>query len=225
MEGKTVAIIGATGLIGSELLNLLLKDDDFGRIKLLVRRPFVLDHAKVRVFEIDFADKAAFENAIAGSDAVFCTVGTTNKQVGGDKQAYRNVDFDIPVNAARCCVKTGCPCILIVTAVGADSKSNNFYLRLKGETEDALKAMNISSVSVFHPSMLLGKRLEFRRGERTIQALMKGLSFLLPSKYKPITARRVAEAMIAASKQRIPGFHVLHYKEMQLKNTARARIE
>jgi len=215
MKGKTVTLIGATGLIGSHLLELLQHDDYFESVRVLVRRTVSFNHPKIQVMVIDFSDEEAYKTGIAGSDAVFCAVGTTNHKIKGDKAAYRKVDFDIPVNAARYCVKTGCPNFLLVSSVGANSKSNNFYIRLKGEVEDRVRSINIHAVSVFRPSMLLGKRQEFRLGETIAQALMVPVSFLIPPLYRPIKAYDVARSMVAASKKDTSGFQIYHYKEMK----------
>ena len=214
MKEKTAAIIGSTGLIGGKLLELLLNDNYFNVIRVIVRRPVEFNNPAVRVIVIDFSDEVSFRSAIDGCDALFCAVGTTQNKVKGDRAAYYKVDYDIPVNAARFCKETGCPAFLLVSSVGADSRSKNFYLKLKGEVEDKLREMKIASVSVFRPSMLLGKRNEFRFGEEVAKAISAPLSFLFPSKYKPVKAENVARAMIAASKKGIPGFHVYHYKEM-----------
>jgi uncharacterized protein YbjT (DUF2867 family) len=215
MTAKTAALIGATGLIGSHLLKCLKDDDDFKTIRLLVRRPIEFKDPKVRVIVSDFADEAAFKAGIAGCDAVFCAVGTTNKKVNGDKAAYRKVDYDIPVKAAMFCTETGCRQFLLVSSVGASSKAGNFYLKLKGEVEDKVQSLSIPSVSIFRPSFLLGKRLESRPAEALAQAMSKSLSFLFPAKYKPIQAEDVAKAMLAASKQDKPGFRLYHFREMK----------
>lgn len=213
MESKTATIIGATGLIGNSLLQLLSVDQHFSTIRILVRRP-VKCNQDVEIRVINFSDPAAFKSAISGSDAVFCAVGTTQKKVKGDKLEYRKVDYDIPVNAARLCAETGCPQLLLVSSVGANSRSNNFYLKLKGEVEDTISKITVQSVSVFRPSMLIGKRQEFRAGELLVRALAVPLSFLLPSDYRPVSAFQVAESMIAASKKQLPGFHIYQYAEM-----------
>ena len=214
IQGKTATVIGATGLIGSHLLALLRNDPRFKTVRVLSRRAVSFDHPKIQVLVIDFADNAAFKRAIAGSDGLFCSVGTTRQKVSGDKVAYRKVDYDIPVSAAQFCLETGCSHFLLVSSVGANSKSSSFYIKLKGEVEDKVRGMNIPSVSIFRPSMLLGKREEYRRGETIAQALMRPLSFVLPPRYRPIAARDVARAMIAASERGTPGFHIYHYKEM-----------
>jgi uncharacterized protein YbjT (DUF2867 family) len=215
MKEKTATIIGATGLVGGKVLELLLNDNYFNHIRLIVRQPFKSGHPSVNVKVIDFTDSESFKSAIAGSDAIFCAVGTTRKKVKGDIAAYYKVDYDIPLNAAQLCAETGCPVFLLVSAVGADSKSKNFYLRLKGEVEDKLWEMKIDSVSIFRPSMLLGKRKEFRLAEEVAKTISLPLSFLFPSKYKPVEAEDVARAMIAASKKSSPGFNVYHYREMK----------
>jgi uncharacterized protein YbjT (DUF2867 family) len=214
MSTKTATLIGATGLIGGELLNLLLKDDYFQAVRILVRRPFNLVHARLEKKLVDFNDNDSLLVALDNSDIIFCTVGTTQKKVKGDKEAYRKVDYDIPVHAARFCKMVGCNVFVLVSAVGADSKSNNFYLKLKGEVEDQIGKLGIDSVHVMRPSMLVGDRDEFRFGEKIGTPLMKAFSFLLPSKYKPIHARDVAKAMVTAAKRNEEGYFVYEYGEM-----------
>ncbi|HEY0894939.1 MAG TPA: NAD(P)H-binding protein [Sphingobacteriaceae bacterium] len=213
-SGKTATLIGATGLIGSHLLDLLINDSYFSSVTLLVRRPLQIIHPKLCVKIVDFPDYKHLKDGITGSDMVFCAVGTTQKKVKGNKDAYRKVDFNIPVGAARACKETGVPQFLLVSAIGADSSSNSFYLKLKGEVEDALEQLNLPSVSVFRPSLLLGRKEEFRFGEKIGELLMSGLSFLIPSKYKPIQGRDVARAMLEASKAAPNGFNISHYREM-----------
>jgi uncharacterized protein YbjT (DUF2867 family) len=214
MNRKTAALIGATGLIGSHILELIQADDDLKSIRVLVRRPVTFNHPKIKVIVIDFTDETEFRAGVAGCDTVFVSVGTTQKKVKGDKAAYRKVDYDIPVNAARFCSETGCKSFLVVSSVGADNRSSNFYLKLKGEVEDKISSTSIPSISIFRPSMLLGKRNESRPMETVAQAISKPLGALFPSRYKPIKASDVARAMIAASKQNKTGFRIYHYREM-----------
>ncbi len=212
MNGKTASIIGVTGLIGSHLYELLKQDENFDIIRLIVRRPFQNTDIKTEVKLIDFSDAGSFQLALDGSNVVFCAIGTTQKKVKGDKAAYRKVDYDIPVKAARFCKMTGCEKFVLVSSVGANSKSNNFYLKLKGEVEDAVKAVGLQSVYIMRPSMLLGDRKEFRLGEKIGNPVMKAISFLLPSKYRPIHAKKVAQAMLAAAKKDEEGFFIWEYK-------------
>ncbi len=211
----TAAIIGATGLIGGHLAELLSKDEHFTTIRLITRRAPETVPAGAEVVVIDFDDQDAFRSAIAGSDAVFCAVGTTRKKVKGDMDAYRKVDHDIPVNAARHCSETGCRHYSLVSSVGASAKSSNFYLKFKGEAEEAIAGMGIPSVSVFRPSMLMGKRNEFRLAEEISKIFAPPLSFLFPAKYRPVKGHDVAQAMIAAAKREEKGFRVCHFDEIR----------
>jgi uncharacterized protein YbjT (DUF2867 family) len=211
---QKATIIGSTGLIGSHLLDLILNDDTFSTVRILVRRPIGMNHPKLEVKVIDFTDLEAFREGIRGSNAVFCAVGTTNAKVKGDKTAYRKVDFDIPVNAARFCAETGVPAFLLVSSVGANARGGNFYIKLKGEAEEAVGAQKIPSIAIFRPSMLLGHRNESRPMEAVAQVISRPLGIIVPSKYKPIMASDVAKAMVAAAKKPLPGVKVLHYKEM-----------
>lgn len=214
MVSKTATVIGATGLIGGHLVEILLGDIYFSSVRIIARRmpDKVPQGADVRV--IDFEDPVAFRSAVEGSDALFCAVGTTRKKVNGDMDAYRKVDHDIPVNAARHCRETGCSKFLLVSSVGASSQTGNFYLKFKGDAEDAIAAVGIPSVSVFRPSMLMGKRNESRPAEEIARILTAPLSFLFPAKYRPIKGVDVARAMVVAAKKEEKGLRVYHYSEM-----------
>jgi len=215
MIPSTSTVIGATGLIGSHLVELLSGDDHFTRSEssqgecLTAYRTGaeVTGNRRLRTL-------VAFRAAVEGSDALFCAVGTTRKTVKGDMDAYRKVDHDIPVNAALHCRETGCGRYLMVSSVGASSKTGNFYLKFKGDAEDAIAAAGIQSVSIFRPSMLMGKRNESRPAEEIAKVLTSPLSLLFPARYRPIKGLDVAMAMVAAAKADVKGFRVYHYSEM-----------
>ncbi len=211
----TATLIGVTGLIGGYLVEELLKDDHYDTVRILVRRPVELTHPKLEKKLVDFNDSDSLLVALHNSDVVFSAVGTTQKKVKGDKDAYRKVDYDITVNAARYCKLTGCPTFIFVSSVGANSKSNNFYLKLKGEVEDAVKAIGLKSVYIMRPSLLLGERKEYRFGEKISKGFMKMISFLLPVKYKAIQAKKVAQAMLAVAKKNEEGFFIYENKEIK----------
>ncbi len=173
----TATLIGATGLIGNCLLEYLLKDDFYHTVRVLIRRPMEFTHPKLEKKIVNFSDTESFRLSLEGSDVVFCAVGTTQKKVQGDKAAYRKVDYDIPVNAARFCKMNGCETFILVSSVGASSKSSSFYINLKGEVEDAVKATGLRSVHIMRPSVLLGDRKESRMGENISNILMSRLSF------------------------------------------------
>ena len=132
----------------------------------------------------------------------------------GNKESYRKIDFDIIYNIAKACKENYVENFSFISTAGANIKSNNFYLNLKGEIENSILNLNLSSTSIFRPSLLLGKRKEKRYGEKVAQLIMPLLSFLMPPKYKPIKASLVAKSMINISKSIQPGFKIYHYKEI-----------
>jgi uncharacterized protein YbjT (DUF2867 family) len=218
MLQDTVAVLGATGLVGSHIVDLLSEENAGQTIRLLVRRPVEVLHPTTEIRLINFEEYEQVKSAIDGCKVVFCAIGTTQNRVKGDKLRYRKVDYDIPVSAARACLETGGANFLLVSSVGADRNSKNFYLRLKGEVEEALRNFPIRSISIFRPSMLLGHRSESRLGESLAQVAMKLIAPLLAGKwkrYKAIEARDVAAAMIEASKQNKEGFSIFEYDEMK----------
>lgn len=218
MSGKTATIIGVTGMVGNYLLQQLINDPYFETIRLVVRRPYQKLNDKTEIKLVDFNDYESLKLAIDGSDILFCTIGTTQKNVKGDKELYRKVDYDIPVKTARICKETGCEKFIIVSAIGANSNSSNFYLKLKGEVEDALALSGVKSIHILQPSFLLGDRKEKRTGERIGQILFNGISFLLAGsfkKYKPVHGKDVARAMINTAKTDSDGVFKYTYGEIK----------
>lgn len=217
MPTQIAVVIGASGLIGSQVLEQLLKDASFSLVKILVRTPLDIKHSKLQQELVDFNNDEDFRNKLGSGDCIFCCVGTTQKKVHGDKEAYRKVDFDIPVNAARFGIENGFKKYFLVSAVGANEESKNFYLKLKGETENAIKEFNFESIGIFQPSILLGARNEKRSGEAIVKKLMKLFSlFLLGGlkKYRAIDAADVAKAMIEEGKKSNNGVHYFTYESM-----------
>jgi uncharacterized protein YbjT (DUF2867 family) len=211
----TATLVGSTGLIGSHLLNELLNDPYFNTVRILIRRPVDITHPKLEKKIVDFNDSDSLLVALSNSDIMFCTIGTTQKKVKGDKEAYRKIDFDIPVKLAKFCKMVGCEKFTLVSSIGANSKSNSFYLKLKGEVEDTIKQIGLKQLHIMRPSLLLGDRKEFRLGEDFSKFFMTTLSFLVPSKYKAIQAKDVARAMTVAAKKNQEGVFVYEYKDIQ----------
>ena len=211
----TATLIGATGLIGNFILEEMLNDPYFDTVRILIRRPIDITHPKLEKKIVDFNDSDSVLVALSNSDVVFCAIGSTMKKVKGDKDAYRKIDFDIPVNLARFCKMTGCEKFILVSSAGANSKSMNFYQKLKGETDEAVKSSGLKTIHIMRPSLLLGERKEFRLGENIGKAVMTGLSFLIPEKYKAIQGKDVAKVMIALAKKNEEGSFIHDNKEIR----------
>ena len=211
----TATIIGRTGVIGNHLLNELLIDPYFDSVRILVRRPFDLTHPKLEKKIVDFNDSDSLLVALSNSNVVFCSIGTTQKKVKGDKEAYRKIDFEIPTKLARFSKMAGCENFILVSSIGANSKSGNFYLQLKGEVEDLVKTIGLRSLHIMRPSFLLGERKEFRLGESIGKPFMKIFSFAIPARYRPIAASDVAKAMAAIARRNDKGIFVYEYDQIK----------
>lgn len=217
MNELTAVVIGATGLTGRLLLEQLLTDNDFKTVRILVRKTVNISHPKLEQLIVDFDDINDYANNFGEGDIIFCCVGTTQKKVKNDKIAYKKVDYDIPVNAARIGIQKKFKKFLIVSAIGAKEQSSNFYLSLKGKTENAIAAIPFESVEIFRPSLLLGKRNEYRFGEKIARAISEVFSFTfygILRKYHPIDAKNVAAAMVKQSKINDPGVHYFDFEEI-----------
>jgi uncharacterized protein YbjT (DUF2867 family) len=217
MHDAIAIVIGATGQTGEMLTKKLLNDDAFQKVRVLARKPIAKTHLTLESAIVDFSNLPGLKKAIGNGDIIFSCIGTTMKSVKGDKQLYRSIDFDINVNAAKLAHQNGFTKFVLMSSVGADPASSNFYLRLKGETEEAISAIPFESVHIMQPSMLLGNRKEKRVGEQIAKTFSKAISFLFTGglkKYKPVESSTVAEAMIAASKLPVKGIHRYGYAEM-----------
>jgi uncharacterized protein YbjT (DUF2867 family) len=193
---KTALVLGATGLIGKELVKILSENNRYERIHLLIRRPIelTLENGEIHIINLD--DMAKHHELFKVTD-VFCCLGTTIKKAK-TKEAFRKVDYDYPVEAARLAKENGVEKYLIVTAMGADTKSLFFYNRVKGEVEEALNRLNLPSLHLFRPSLLLGEREEFRFGEKLAEKASGVLNNLMIGPLRPyrgIRAKKVAIAM------------------------------
>lgn len=212
---KTAIIIGATGLTGKALLNQILQDEQFNKVILFLRKELPIKHAKLIQHTIDFNHLDNYKDLIKG-DVVFCCLGTTIK-TAGSKEAFKKVDFTYPTEFAKIAKQNGISSFLLQSSLGADAASNNFYLKVKGETEDTVKNLSFNSFATFRPSMLLGDRAEFRFGESIGKIVMQLFSFLFIGKlkrYKAIHVNNVASAMIKHSKLNKLGNTIIENEEM-----------
>ncbi|TRZ68750.1 MAG: NAD-dependent epimerase/dehydratase family protein [Rhodocyclaceae bacterium] len=209
---KTALVAGATGLVGSRLVELLCADPAWGRVVVLARRKHATAHPKLQALIVDFDHLT--EAVLPPIDAAFCCLGTTIKRAGSEA-AFRRVDHDYVLAFAERALAAGARQFLLVSALGADARSAVFYNRVKGEAEAAIGALGYASASIFRPSLLAGRRREFRFGERLTLALLRPVRALLPASIRPIEDVTVARAMLAVAHAQLPGVRIIPSGEMQ----------
>jgi uncharacterized protein YbjT (DUF2867 family) len=209
--GRVALIVGATGLVGSRLLQRLLDDPGYGRVVALVRAPLAIPHPKLDARVVDFDRLADVD--LPRVDDVFCCLGTTLK-AAGSKAAFRRVDYTYPLGVARLALDAGATQLLVVSAAGADAQSRVFYSRVKGELEAALARLPYRTFVALRPSLLVGARREFRAGERAAIAILGPLRAAIPARWRPVDASDVAEALHALAHQALRGRHVVGNAEI-----------
>jgi len=214
MKNEKVVVFGSTGLIGSYLINYLLSDPTCKQIIVVTRKPLIINHKKLSNQIINFSNKEQIDNSIKNCSIVFSAIGTTKAKVQNNKERYREIDFDINFNIAKCCKINNVNKFILVSSSGANAKSSNFYLKLKGEIENEINKLNLNSFIVFRPSLLLGNRNEFRLGERIGQVILPFFSRILPPNIKPVHAKLVAKAMILYSKSNILGNNIISNRKI-----------
>lgn len=213
---RTVVVLGGTGLVGGHLVRLLAADAGVALVRAPVRRPtHAFDGLGVEAPVVDFGTLGAAPELLA-CDQLFVCLGTTMARAGSP-QAFRRVDFDAVVAGAEAAVSGGAQAVFLVSSVGADPASRSFYLRVKGEAEQALAALPVGSLHIFRPSILTGARREFRAGE-IIGILFSTLASPLMRRglrrYRPIAAEAVARAMARLASAPEPGRHVHESEEI-----------
>lgn len=206
---RNALIAGASGLVGSHCLRLLLDSDRYSQVISIGRREVPLIHPKLDQQIVDFDNLKKFRSDLAADD-VFCCLGTTIKKAGSKENFYK-VDHTYVVELAKAAVAKNASQFLVVSAMGADAGSMFFYNKVKGEMEHDVQQLNYKAVHFFRPSLLLGERDEERTGEAFASKIMKPLSGLMVGplrKYKPIEAEDVAKAMLYAAAANVPGVHI-----------------
>lgn len=193
--GRTVAVAGATGLVGHALLQGLLEDPSVGMVHALVRRKPGMVHLKLIPHEVDFAALPQLPPV----DEVYLALGTTIK-AAGSQAAFRAVDFDANLAVARAALAAGARRVGLVSAMGADAKSRIFYNRVKGELEEALAQLPFEGLVIARPSFLVGDRKSLGQPARTLEDVSmvvgKLLGPLIPANYRPVAAADVARALM-----------------------------
>ena len=216
IRGKGSAVLlGGSGLVGGFCMKALLANPAYGRIVLLNRRELpVAPHPRMMQRIVNFENLAVAD--FEGADDIFCALGTTIRKAG-TQEAFRRVDLEFPLAAARRGLQAGTKQFVLVSSVGADPASKTFYLHTKGELEQEVGKLGFRAAHIFRPSLLLGKREEFRLGERavTVIAPVFGVAMIgRLRKYRPIQAATVAKAMVAAASQEKSGTLIHEYDQI-----------
>ena len=198
---RTAVIFGSSGLVGHHILNLLLQDDYYSKIKIFLRSPISLNHKKLEIVINDFNNITSLEKDIFGDHCFFC-IGTTKKQTPNSKE-YRRIEYDLPIKIGAIAKKNNINTFLYISSLGSNPNTKNVYLSNKGQTEEKLKNLNFDKLAIIKPSMMLGERGKFRFGEFLGQKIFITLSVLFIGplkKFKAINSKQVAKAMTIIAK-------------------------
>ena len=200
---KTAIIIGATGLVGSFITNKLLEDNQYTKVKVFVRRSLKIDNPKLEEFIVDFDKIELWKDKLTG-DELYSALGTTIKKAGS-KNAQFKIDFTYQYEVAKTALANKVKTFLLVSSAGANYKSSNFYLRMKGSLDEKVQQLNFEKIYIFRPSILAGERNEKRFGESIGIKIAGIITKIIPAlkKYRPIEASKVAEAMIKSANQNL----------------------
>jgi uncharacterized protein YbjT (DUF2867 family) len=214
MQRNTAVVAGATGLVGHYLLNVLAEDSFYDEVLALSRRPIAFTAPRLRNVLVDYEDLRPED--LPGATHLFCCLGTTIAKAGS-REAFRRVDLDYVRAFAEAGRAAGARRMLLVSSVGAARRAGSFYLRVKGETEEALAAHPWEALHIFRPSLLLGQREEHRAGEQFGIRLARAFEWTLVGplrQYRPMPAGLLASAMAAAGERGPDGQHVFHYDDI-----------
>ncbi len=205
---KKAIVIGSTGLVGTQLIQLLLHSDDFSEIVSLVRRSSGISHPKLKEYCIDFDQPEDWSGLIKG-DVLFSALGTTIAQAK-TKDAQFKVDFTYQFRIAEIASKNGVPSYVLISSAGANKNSKNFYTRIKGQLDDEVQKLPFDFINIIRPGQLDGNRTEKRTMEKMALKIMYAINKTgLLRKYRPIQAKQVAMAMINASNKKSSSIYTL----------------
>ncbi|MFE8703090.1 oxidoreductase [Cytobacillus sp. FJAT-54145] len=216
MKEKSALIAGATGLIGSSLLQNLLDGTEYEKVIAIVRSPLNISHPKLIEKIVDFNELETYKEVFEVDD-VFCCLGTTIKKAKTQENMFR-IDVEYPLSIARLASERNAKQYFLVSSMGADPNSSIWYSKMKGTLEQELKKIPFETISIMRPSLLLGHRKEFRLGERVASVLSKPLSFLFLGplkKYRAIEASTVALAMYKIAQSNKNGIKIYESEKIQ----------
>ena len=210
---KTAIVLGASGLVGTELVHQLLKTTEFGKVKIFVRRTLGINNPKLEEHLIDFDNLSVWKQDLVGY-TLFSCMGTTLKTAGSKEKQYV-IDFTYPYQCIEAAIQNGTKQIILVSSLGAKASSSNFYLRMKGELEEAIKKLNPSNFIVFRPSILDGNRVESRPAEyKAIQIMRKVGKIPFLKKYAPTLVSDLAGSMIRLALKDKEGLKIVESLEI-----------
>jgi len=205
---KKAIVIGGTGMVGTQLIKLLIDNDEFSEVLSLVRRPSSIIHPKLNEQIIDFDKSESWKELVKG-DVLFSTLGTTIAQAKTKENQYR-IDFTYQFTVAEIASKNGVSNYILISSAGADSRSKIFYSNMKGKLDDAVQLLPFQVINILRPGQLTGERTEKRMGEKIGISVMTVLNKLgILKKYRPIHAAQVARAMIHAFNKPKSGIYTL----------------
>ena len=214
MKKLSAIVLGATGATGQELVKLLLKDSNFIKVKIFVRRNPSIQNVKLYTHEIDFSRLNNYKKLING-DVLFSALGTTLNQAGSKKEQYL-VDYDYQYEFAKIASQNKIPCYSLVSTVGANKSSHFFYPRTKGELEEEIKKLGFKKTYIFQPPFLIRQPNLIRPGERKVLKILKVLNKVgLLKSQKPLPVKLLAQKMINEIKSdKKPGLKVYKPKDI-----------
>jgi uncharacterized protein YbjT (DUF2867 family) len=215
MSHRKAVVLGGTGLIGNELIQLLINDHRYSEISVIGRRNTKLKSSKIKFYPTDLS-QLSNSTELFNAEDVFCCLGTTMK-TAGSKEAFRKVDFDMVLNVAKA-AEGKAQNFILISSLGANAGSGNFYLKTKGEVEREVSSVHIPSISILRPSILMGHRKENRLGEKIGIVIMKAVGPLLIGalkKYRGINATHVAQSMVLCAIHGKEGVHIYESLEIE----------
>lgn len=214
---RSAMVVGASGLIGRELLRQMRAEGRYREIHVLTRRPLSIGD-NVQQHVVEYQELPAVDIGIESIDDVYCALGTTIAKAGS-KSNFARVDRDYVVAVGILAQRLGAKRFLVVSSIGADPESSQFYLRVKGEMESAIRDLGLPSIRVFRPSLLMGDRDEFRFGERAGGVLLRLFSAVVPERYRPVEDHVLAAAMMRSAADKAGPFEIYESDEIRRLST------
>ncbi|MBU3157579.1 NAD-dependent epimerase/dehydratase family protein [Clostridium estertheticum] len=220
MEKKTALVVGATGLVGGNLVNMLLEAPEYEKIIVWVRKSTGINNKKLeeKIINFELLDTYKLEDTV---NHIFCCLGTTIKKAKS-KEAFKKVDLEYIVSLAMKAKENDVSQFLVISAMGSDVKSAVFYNKVKGQMENELSNLVLRGLKIFRPSLLLGDRTEFRFGEKAAEVVSKCIPFIFNGalkKYKPVYGNTVAKAMYKVAIEEKSGIEAFNSEVIQIKGT------